>query len=165
MASDKPFYKLTIKLDSARADALAEAIQQLRDIASDYDTAAQSSATLIFESYQEAPIIGIREQFELWLHRYQIGLGCEVTQKSPGVRPETILALRAMHRTPMDDVINDEDFVITVCDNAHEELGVTGNLHWSIPDPVRVGSEEAFDAAYDELECRITELAPRLAAH
>lgn len=98
MASDKPFYKLTIKLDSARADALAEAIQQLRDIASDYDTAAQSSATLIFESYQEAPIIGIREQFELWLHRYQIGLGCEVTQKSPGVRPETILALRAMHR-------------------------------------------------------------------
>ena len=77
MASDKPFYKLTIKLDSARADALAEAIQQLRDIASDYDTAAQSSATLIFESYQEAPIIGIREQFELWLHRHQIGLGCE----------------------------------------------------------------------------------------
>ena len=54
--------------------------------------------------------------------------------------------------------------VITVCDNAHEELGVTGHLHWSIPDPVRVGTDDAFDTAYDELERRITELAPRLAA-
>ena len=52
----------------------------------------------------------------------------------------------------------------TVCDNAHEELGVTGHLHWSIPDPVRIGTDDAFDTAYDELERRIAELAPRLAA-
>ena len=56
------------------------------------------------------------------------------------------------------------DLVITVCDNAHEELDVAGDLHWSIPDPVRVGTDDAFDHAYDELERRITELAPRLAA-
>ena len=41
---------------------------------------------------------------------------------------------------------------------------LTGNLHWSIPDPVRTGTDDAFDSAYDELERRITELAPRLTA-
>jgi len=62
------------------------------------------------------------------------------------------------------NVVKGTDFVVTVCDNAHEELGVTGDLHWSIPDPVTAGTDEAFDAAYLELERRITELAPRLAA-
>ncbi|KQR48437.1 protein-tyrosine-phosphatase [Microbacterium foliorum] len=64
----------------------------------------------------------------------------------------------------LDAVLTGSDFVVTVCDNAHEELGVSGHLHWSIPDPVRVGSVDAFDSAYDELERRIIQLAPRLAA-
>ena len=64
---------------------------------------------------------------------------------------------------PLESVLTDSDFVITVCDNAHEELGVTGGLHWSIPDPVRTGGNEAFDTAYDELERRISDLAARLA--
>ncbi|MFZ4896342.1 helix-turn-helix domain-containing protein [Plantibacter sp. Mn2098] len=64
----------------------------------------------------------------------------------------------------LDAVLTGTDFVITVCDNAHEEIGVVGDLHWSIPDPVRVGTESAFDDAYEELERRIGELAPRLAA-
>lgn len=64
----------------------------------------------------------------------------------------------------LDAVVTDSDFVVTVCDNAHEELDVTGRLHWSIPDPVRIGSVDAFDNAYDELERRIIQLAPRLAA-
>lgn len=64
----------------------------------------------------------------------------------------------------LDAVVTDSDFVVTVCDNAHEELGVSGHLHWSIPDPVRLGSVDAFDTAYDELERRIIQLAPRLAA-
>ena len=61
-------------------------------------------------------------------------------------------------------VLTDSDFVVTVCDSAHEELGAIGHLHWSIPDPVRIGTDDAFDTAYDELERRIAELAPRLAA-
>ncbi|MCS5719336.1 helix-turn-helix domain-containing protein [Herbiconiux sp. CPCC 205763] len=64
----------------------------------------------------------------------------------------------------LDDLLTDTDFVVTVCDNAHEELGMSGNLHWSIPDPVRIGTAAAFDAAYSELSRRIAELAPRLAA-
>lgn len=62
------------------------------------------------------------------------------------------------------DVLTDTDFIVTVCDNAHEELGVTGSLHWSIPDPVRIGTDAAFETTYTELQRRISELAPRLAA-
>lgn len=72
------------------------------------------------------------------------------------------LTLSAGSPQALDSVLTDSDFVITVCDTAHEEIGVAGNLHWSIPDPVRTGTTDAFDSAYDELERRITELAPRL---
>ena len=56
------------------------------------------------------------------------------------------------------------DLVITVCDRAHEELGATGAIHWSVPDPVRVGTSAAFEAAFDDLDHRVTGLADRLAA-
>lgn len=62
----------------------------------------------------------------------------------------------------LNEVAMDSDFIITVCDSAHEALSPRGHLHWSIPDPVRIGDESAFDAAYDDLERRISELAPRL---
>ncbi|MBT9605161.1 helix-turn-helix domain-containing protein [Microbacterium sp.] len=74
------------------------------------------------------------------------------------------LALPGAVPQDLGSVLADSDFVITVCDTAHEEIGVTGNLHWSIPDPVRTGTDDAFDSAYAELERRITELAPRLTA-
>ena len=68
-------------------------------------------------------------------------------------------------------VIEPDDFVVTVCDHAHEELGrrgapfqPTARLHWSVADPVRVGTESAFDAALVDLQDRITRLASRLAA-
>ncbi len=63
----------------------------------------------------------------------------------------------------LGDVIDADDYVITVCDTAHEELGVP-SVHWSVPDPVRAGTEAAFDAAYDEIARRVDELAPRLTA-
>ncbi|MFJ9388735.1 ArsR family transcriptional regulator [Nocardioides sp. NPDC101246] len=60
----------------------------------------------------------------------------------------------------MDDVLDPDDLVITVCDRAHETPKVPGELHWSIPDPVDKGPE-AFDAAYAQLEHRIKALATR----
>ncbi|MFG6402688.1 helix-turn-helix domain-containing protein [Microbacterium sp. P04] len=72
------------------------------------------------------------------------------------------LMLTDDHPRALDEVVTATDFVVTVCDNAHEELGVTGNLHWSIPDPVRVGSDAAFDSTFTELQRRIAELASRL---
>ncbi|MCU1656357.1 MAG: ArsR family transcriptional regulator [Pseudonocardiales bacterium] len=72
--------------------------------------------------------------------------------------------LRALRPRCLDDVLVTDDFVITVCDNAHEELGAVQGLHWSIPDPVRKGTEAAFDAAFEELTRRVADLAPRLTA-
>jgi len=64
----------------------------------------------------------------------------------------------------VDQVRGDDDLVVTVCDRAHEELPGESALHWSVPDPVRVGSAAAFDRAYDELAARVDALAPRLAS-
>lgn len=66
--------------------------------------------------------------------------------------------------TPLTEVLRTGDFLITVCDVAHEEIPGEVRAHWSVPDPVRVGSPEAFTAAYDELARRIDDLAPRLTA-
>lgn len=64
----------------------------------------------------------------------------------------------------IDDVLNGTDLVISVCDSVNEELGPLENahLHWSIPDPAAEGTDEAFDAAVQELSERITRLAPRV---
>lgn len=75
------------------------------------------------------------------------------------------LPLRVLRPRPYADVVATDDFVITVCDNAHEELTDRAtDLHWSVPDPVRDGSDRAFDDAFDELARRVTDLAPRLTA-
>lgn len=51
------------------------------------------------------------------------------------------------------------DLVVTVCDQAHEELDPDDSwLHWSIADPVVVGSRKAFDATVAELRVRIAAL-------
>jgi protein-tyrosine-phosphatase/DNA-binding HxlR family transcriptional regulator len=72
------------------------------------------------------------------------------------------LPLRRVRPRHLDEVVADRDLLITVCDNAHEELDTRPDLHWSVPDPVRVGDARAFDAALDELDRRVTALAPRL---
>jgi len=51
-----------------------------------------------------------------------------------------------------------DDLVIAVCDNAYEELPEPA-VHWAIPDPVRVGSEAAFERAYDDITARVERLA------
>jgi protein-tyrosine-phosphatase len=64
----------------------------------------------------------------------------------------------------LDKVREEGDFVITVCDNAHEELADLGGVHWSVPDPVRRGTSEAFENAYEDLSSRIGDFAPRILA-
>lgn len=51
------------------------------------------------------------------------------------------------------------DVVVTVCDQAHEELDPEPSWwHWSIPDPVEVGTPAAFDAVVADLDARIAAL-------
>lgn len=59
------------------------------------------------------------------------------------------------------DTVIDEDFIITVCDRAHEEYPY-GAVHWSVPDPISLGTDAAFEAAFADLERRVGQLAPRL---
>ncbi len=55
--------------------------------------------------------------------------------------------------------------VITVCDRAHEELaGDDEWLHWSIPDPVPLGTRAAFDGAMADLRERIRRVTETAAA-
>jgi hypothetical protein len=100
--AEKPPYRMTIRLSSARPDAIGEALTEIRSLAGDYDQAVETSATLSLESYKEAPLRTIYEMFELWLYSYKIGIECEVKLAQPGVRPETIAAMRATRNTPMD---------------------------------------------------------------
>lgn len=61
-------------------------------------------------------------------------------------------------------VAGEGDFIVTVCDNAHEELAGMGDVHWSVPDPLRLNTREAFEDAFADISHRINELAPRLLA-
>ncbi len=52
------------------------------------------------------------------------------------------------------------DLVVTVCDQAHEELDPEpGWWHWSLPDPAVDGRAAAFDAVITELDGRIRAVA------
>lgn len=58
-------------------------------------------------------------------------------------------------------VLQPDDLVVTVCDGAHEQLESTGrpHVHWSVSDPVRVGTDEAFENAFDTVASRVVRLA------
>lgn len=96
----------------------------------------------------------------------------EVPAASAGTHPAAAIApgareaaerhhLRLVEDTPrhLDDVVRDSDLVVTVCDNAHEDLGGRDAVHWAIPDPVPAGTPAAFDDAVIDLGRRITGLA------
>jgi protein-tyrosine-phosphatase len=63
----------------------------------------------------------------------------------------------------VNDVFRDGDLVISVCDNAYEQLAAAGQrLHWSVPDPARVDTDKAFEQAYKDISDRIDRLIPVL---
>jgi len=68
------------------------------------------------------------------------------------------LALGRATTADLGQVRRPDDLVVAVCDNAYEELRETA-LHWAIPDPVRTGSDTAFEQAYDEITARVERLA------
>lgn len=64
----------------------------------------------------------------------------------------------------VENLLNERDVVVTVCDRAHEELGSSSVLHWSVSNPGRVGTADAYEAAFQELARRVHCLASQLAA-
>ena len=62
--------------------------------------------------------------------------------------------------TGLAGLLGGEELVVVVCDNAHEELDpALPRLHWSIPDPVRVDTDAAFDATIVDIDRRLLRLA------
>jgi protein-tyrosine-phosphatase len=89
------------------------------------------------------------------------------THPGPRIHPRAVAAgrrhgLRLAGGRPRDlaGELARDDLVVVVCDNAHEELDPTlPRLHWSVPDPVRVGTDAAFDDAYADIDRRVHRLA------
>jgi protein-tyrosine-phosphatase len=105
----------------------------------------------------------------LWHQASDVPVASAGTHPAPAIEPGALaaagrheLALQAAKPRSVAEVLEADDFVITVCDAAHEELSGAGRLHWSVPDPVRENTEAAFDAAFEDLAARIRGLAPHL---
>ncbi len=67
----------------------------------------------------------------------------------------------------IDDVLRSDDLIVSVCDAVNEELGPVSNprIHWSVPDPSLVDTDQAFTDAVSDLRDRVTHLAPRIHNH
>jgi ArsR family transcriptional regulator, arsenate/arsenite/antimonite-responsive transcriptional repressor / arsenate reductase (thioredoxin) len=89
------------------------------------------------------------------------------THPGPRIHPRAVtvaqrhgLRIEPDRPEPLDAVLQDDDLIVAVCDNAHEELGPTlPRLHWSIPDPVPVNTNAAFERAYTDINRRVQRLA------
>jgi ArsR family transcriptional regulator, arsenate/arsenite/antimonite-responsive transcriptional repressor / arsenate reductase (thioredoxin) len=89
------------------------------------------------------------------------------THPGPRIHPRAIavaerhgLRIDRNRPKPLDDILHDDDLIVAVCDNAHEELGHTlQRLHWSIPDPVPINTSAAFERAYTDINRRVHHLA------
>jgi protein-tyrosine-phosphatase len=74
------------------------------------------------------------------------------------------LSLGAARTAHVSEVVQGDDLVIAVCDNAHEHLAAAGQarLHWSVPDPAPADTDATFEAAYADIATRIDRVAPLL---
>lgn len=108
----------------------------------------------------------------IWRDTSQVAVASAGTRPAETVNPEATAAA-ARHglvidpvQPPrhIDEVRTDGDLVITVCDDAHERLHASDDLHWSIRDPARIGTPAAFDSAFDALVQRIRAFSSRLVA-
>jgi protein-tyrosine-phosphatase/DNA-binding transcriptional ArsR family regulator len=89
------------------------------------------------------------------------------TRPAAQVHPGAIAAARragldldAAVPTAFDPDADLPPLVVTVCDQAHEELDADLSwLHWSIPDPVPTPTDSTFDSTLQELRVRIERLS------
>jgi protein-tyrosine-phosphatase len=103
----------------------------------------------------------------LWAQHSPVPAASAGTRPAARVHPHAVavarrrgLSLTRARTAWIDEVLHDNDLVVAVCDNAHEELGTRDRLHWSVPDPARAGTVGAFDQAYTDIADRIGRLAP-----
>jgi protein-tyrosine-phosphatase len=105
----------------------------------------------------------------LWTERTGLPAESMGTHPAPWVHPATIeaatragldLGAVAPRRIERLRLVDRNVQIITVCDRAREELGWNDQWwHWSTPDPLETGTDEAFDAVIADLDERLSELA------
>jgi ArsR family transcriptional regulator, arsenate/arsenite/antimonite-responsive transcriptional repressor / arsenate reductase (thioredoxin) len=104
----------------------------------------------------------------LWKRRSRVPTTCAGTQPAPRVHPRAVATARAhglslarAQTRHVDEVLQPDDLVVAVCDNAHEHLDTraAGRLHWSIPDPARINTDDAFEGILHDLTGRVDRLA------
>lgn len=84
-----------------------------------------------------------------------------VHPKAVEVASEFEVDISGVHPSPYADLPVDIRLIVSVCDRANEgELPEAArHLHWSVPDPVRVGTLDAFRSAFDDIAERISHLS------
>lgn len=104
----------------------------------------------------------------VWRTRSEVPVASAGTRPAARVNPGAVAVarrhgLRLGRSRPVHagEVLAPGDLVVSVCDSAHEELEETGreHLHWSVPDPVRLGTDEAFEQAFEMVAGRAVRLA------
>ena len=103
----------------------------------------------------------------IWNHLSTIPATSAGTHPGRRIHPRAVavanrhgLRIERDHPESLDHVLQDDDLIVAVCDNAHEELGHSlPRLHWSIPDPVPLDTNAAFERAYTDLNRRVHHLA------
>ena len=118
----------------------------------------------------------------LWMRASPVPVASAGTDPAPEVHPAAIrsamrhgLIPSADLRVPSSplgrpkhvrDVAQPGDLVVSTCDEAREMLvrGAPPSLHWSVADPVRVGTAAAFDKAVADLSWRVARLVGVVAA-
>lgn len=105
----------------------------------------------------------------LWARHSPVPVASAGTHPAAQVHPRAVaiarsrgVSLARAHTAHVTDVLHDDDLVVAVCDNAHEQLGARAadRLHWSVPDPARVDTDDAFEQAFTDLANRVDRLAP-----
>lgn len=106
----------------------------------------------------------------LWRQYSDVPATSAGTEPAERVHPGAVAAARR-HELPIRtsapqrvaDVLRQDDLIVTVCDHAHEALAADlPRVHWSVADPARAGTDEAFEHALDELTARVVRVAPTI---
>ncbi len=138
-----------------------------RDLLVDVGTHALRAARPLFVCTHNSA----RSQFAaaMWSHRTGSHAQSAGTDPADRIHPKAVavaaeLGIDLGRAVPVgyEAVTIAPDLVISVCDRAREAPPPPGSaprLHWSIPDPVLVGTDRAFRDAFSEIAARIDRLA------